>query len=344
MDRKLLRYVARRLLLAVGTVWGVATFVFLLMKAIPGDQAAVAAGAGASPEQIELVRHRLGFDQPVLGQYWSYLIRLVHGNLGTSTFTFRPVTSDLASLLPSTIELVCTSMLLNLFIAVPIGIYAAAKQRGRSDNAIRTMAIFLGAIPIFWFGLLLQYVLAVKLAILPVSGVLSSDYAVGRVTGATTVDSLLAGDWPAFSDAVQHLALPAVTLAIPFMSFVIRVVRSAMITALSADHVTVARAKGVPPAGLMTRHALRNCLSPIVTLLGLQFGWMIGGAVLVESVFSRPGIGNYLTQAVQQKDTFAGLGVVLFTGAIVALMSLTVDLIQLSTDVRVRAIQIGVSA
>lgn len=344
MDARLARYIGRRLVLAVGTVWGVSTLVFLLMKVIPGDQAAVAAGAGATPEQIEQVRHRLGFDQSVPAQYWHYLVRLVHGDLGTSTFTYRPVAADLADALPSTVELVAAAMLLNLLVAVPIGIYAAARENQRPDSVIRVLAILLGAIPLFWLGLLLQYVFSVRLGALPVSGVLSGGIEVSHITGLTTVDALLSGNGEAFLDASAHLVLPAVALAIPFMAFVIRIVRAAMTTALAADFITVAQAKGVSTSRLMIRHALRNCLAPIVNLVGLQFGWMIGGAVLIESVFSRPGIGNYLTQAVQQKDTFAALGVVIFTGAIVAVASLVVDLIQILADVRVRVQQIGARA
>ncbi|MBN9620939.1 MAG: ABC transporter permease, partial [Actinobacteria bacterium] len=215
---------------------------------------------------------------------------------------------------------------------------------GRADGVIRVVAILLGAVPLFWFGLLLQYFLAVKAPIFPVSGVLNAGVQVHKITGFTTLDALLSGNWSGFVDAVEHLFLPALTLAIPFMAFVIRIVRAAMVTALTADHVTVAHAKGVPNRRVLVRHALRNCLAPIVNLLGLQFGWMIGGAVLIESVFSRPGIGNYLTQAIQQKDTFAALGVVVFTGAIIAVTNLVVDVIQLLADVRVRVQQLGVAA
>ncbi|MEV8634112.1 ABC transporter permease [Streptosporangium sp. NPDC051023] len=341
MDRRLMRYLLRRLWLVVLTVWGLATLVFFMIKAIPGDEAQSAAGITATPEQVEVVRERLGLNLPLWGQYLAYLWRLLHGDLGSSIFTFRPVTADLGGALPATIELVAAAVLLNLLVGIPVGMLAAAYERRRPDAAIRLGAIAGGALPLFWLGLILQHLFGARLGLLPISGTQSMGVEVPRVTGLATVDSLLAGDLPAWWDAVQHLVLPAVTLSVPFVAFAVRLVRTSMITALEADHVVMARAKGASPLRVMLQHGLRTCLGPIVTLIGMQTGWMIGAAVLIEGVFGRPGVGAYLTEAVQQKDTFAVLGVVLFTGVTVTLVNLAVDLVQLVSDPRIRAAQFG---
>lgn len=335
----LARYLVRRLLLLLITLWGIVTIVFLMIKAIPGDEAQAAAGVTATPEQVEVVRERLGLDESILHQYAVYLGRLLHGDLGTSIFTFQPVVDDLATLLPYTIELVALAMVINLTVGVPLGVWAAARHQGRTDHSIRLLAIFCGALPTFWLAMIAQSVVGQKLGWVPISGVATVGVEVPRSTGFLTVDSLLAGDMVAFSDALAHLILPAAVLAIPFMSFVIRVVRSSMITALEADHVAAARAKGAPERTILLQHGLRNAVAPVSTLIGLQVGWMLGGAVLVETVFSRPGFGSYLTQAVAHKDTFAVLGMVLVVGILVTFVGLLVDLLQLAADPRVRVLE-----
>jgi peptide/nickel transport system permease protein len=327
------------LVLLATTLWGIVTIVFLMIKAIPGDEAQAAAGVTATPEQVEVVRQRLGLDESVVHQYLVYLGRLFHGDLGTSNFTFRPVTEDLYALLPFTVELVALAMLINLTVGIPLGVLAAARHRSRTDNSIRFTAIACGALPTFWLAMLAQSIVGGKWGLVPISGVATIGVDVPRRTGFLTVDSLLAGNLVAFSDVMAHLVLPAVVLSIPFMSFVIRVVRSSMITALEADHVAAARAKGAPERTVLVRHGLRNAIAPISTLAGLQIGWMMGGAVLVETVFSRPGFGSFLTQSVSHKDTFAVLGLVLVVGVIVTFAGLVVDLVQLLADPRVRTLE-----
>ncbi len=187
-------------------------------------------------------------------------------------------------------------MVINLSVGIPAGIWAAARHRSRVDDSIRLLAIFCGALPTFWLAMIAQSVIGRRMGLVPISGVQSVGTQIPRVTGFPTIDSLLAGDVAAFVDVFSHLVLPAAVLAIPFMSFVIRVVRSSMITALEADHVTAARAKGVPERQVLIQHGLRNAIAPVSTLIGLQVGWMMGGAVLVETVFNRPGFGSYLTE------------------------------------------------
>jgi len=337
--RQLVIYVCRRLALLITTLLGIVTIVFLMIKAIPGDEAQAAAGVTATPAQVEVVRQRLGLDHSVLHQYVDYLGRLIHGDLGTSIFTFQPVAGDLKTMIPYTLELIGLAMLINLCFGLPIGIWAAARHRTKVDNSVRILAIFLGALPTFWLAMIAQSVIGRQLGLVPISGAATVGLTVPRHTGFLTIDSIIAGSPHAFFDAVSHMVLPAAVLAIPFMSFVIRVVRSSMITALEADHVTAARAKGLVEWRVLIQHGLRNAIAPVSTLIGLQVGWMMGGAVLVESVFSRPGFGSYLTQAVSHKDTFAVLGMVLVVGVIVTFVGLVVDIVQLVADPRVRMLE-----
>ena len=332
-------FTAKRLALALLTLCGLATIVFLMIKAIPGDEARVAAGGGAPPEAVEQVRHRLGLDSSVGAQYLRYLGRLVHGDLGTSTSTFRPISQDLLTLLPATVELVFAAMAINLVVGVTFGVLAAAWRDRGPDILSRLSAVLWGGMPIFWVGVMLHYLLGTKLGLFPSTGQLSFGVEVTRRTGAVTLDALVDGDLPAYLDALQHLVLPAAILAAPFCAVTMRTVRSAMLSQLEQEYISVVVAKGASRARVMVRHALRNALVPFLTMLGLQFGWMIGGTVLVENIFTRQGIGSYIVDAVTKKDSFAVLGGVLFIGAVVILASLAVDLLQLILDPRVRAAQ-----
>lgn len=343
MSRPLLRYALRRALHCLGVVWGIATLVFLMIKAIPGDEAQAAAGDTATPAQVEAVRHRLGLDQSVLVQYVKYLGRVIHGDLGTSIVSFRPVRSELAERIPPTLELVGAAMLLNVCVGIPLGMAAAARFRRPTDAGIRVFAIVISAVPIFWLGLMLQSFVGLKLHLLPISGSQSIGTQIPHVTGMPTVDALITGHLSAFWDALRHLVLPAVTLSAGFIGFSIRIARSSVIGTLRSEYATVVRAKGASQARLIGRHAFPNSLAPIVTFTGLQLGWMFSATVLVESIYGRPGIGSYLVDSVTEKDTFAVLGIVLFVGTAVAVTSAVVDLIQLVIDPRVRAAHVGVA-
>ena len=341
MESRMARFIGRRAILAFLTVWAVITIVFVLMKITPGDQAQLAAGAGASPEAVAAVRERLGLDQTIIVQYWQFLNSVIHGDLGTSTLTHQPVSSSLVSVLPHTIQLIAAAMFLNVCIAVPIGIIAGVRSQSRLDGSVRVLAIFLGSLPTFWFGLVLQYLLSVKSNVFPLSGVVSDNLTIADVTGFSFFDAVITLNWVGLSDVSAHLLLPALTLAVSFAGFVVRVVRVAVADVLESDHITAAAAKGASPLRVIVKHVLRRAASPVVSLLGLQVGWMIGGAIIVEGIFGRPGVGLYLLQAVQQKDTFAVLGAVIFVGAIVALMGVLVDLFQILNDAQVRARELG---
>lgn len=331
------RFLLRRLPQTVVSVWGIATVIFLLMKAIPGDPARIAAGRTATPGQVEAARQRLGLDEPLIEQYLGYLGRLLHGDLGTSVVTFQPVTSDLASVLPPTLELVALTMAINLGVAVPLGVIAAVRQGRLADTAIRVIVVLGGGIPVFWLGLMLQYLIGARLGWLPISGKTSYGMESPAVTGFPTLDALLAGNTAGFFDTLAHLVLPAVALSAPFLATVARGIRSSLLGALASDHVVFARAKGGSTRHVVVRHALRSSLTPTLTLLGMQFGWMLGAALLVETVFGLPGVGTYLATSVTSQDTFAVLGAVLVIGVVFVLTNLLVDLAQLALDPRTRA-------
>lgn len=339
--RALATLVAKRVIAAAVTVFILAIVVFLFLKAIPGDEAHVAAGAAATPAQVAAVRHELGLDRPLPDQLWSYLDRLVHGNLGTSVTTHAPVAAGLAQALPETLELVVLAAILMVVITFPAAMYAVLRPDQRGDTATRLGVLLLAAIPTFWLALELQQLLTVQVRAFPVSGVLSPGFTVPRRTGAAMLDSLLAGNIPAFSNAFQHLLLPAFVLMIPFGAALFRALRAELLAVLQREHIVVAQASGISTVRLMLRHALPNAMGPALTVIGIEVGNMVGASVLVEAVFGINGMGSYLTTAVNNDDVFAVLAGVLVIGVIVVCTSLVVDVLQLVRDPRVRLATIG---
>lgn len=333
-------FLLRRLLLTLLTLLGLATIVFVMVKLIPGDEAQIVAGPEASAAQIQLVRERLGLDSPIYVQYLRFVGRLLQGDLGTSLSTFQPVLSDLQKVLPSTIELVLLAMVMNLTVAIPVATIAAARRNGSFDTGARIAAVVLAGMPAFWLALILQYLLGSVWNIFPISGHNSFGMVMPVRTGMTSVDALLAGNLPAFFDALRYLVLPGVSLAVLFSTQIFRALRTSLLGTLQSEFISVARAKGVRPWRLLLRHALPNALSPTITLAGTQIGSMIGGSVMVEIIFARRGIGSYIANAVLLKDTHAVLGAVIFIGTIVCIASFAVDLLQVLLDPRIRATQL----
>lgn len=334
-------FLARRLGLTLLTLVGLATLVFTMVKLMPGDEAQMAAGPDASPAQIEAIRQRLGLDAPVIIQYFSFLGRLARGDLGTSIVTLQPVLADLAKVLPSTLELVFFAMLINLAVAIPAGIVAAHRQGGVFDSVARVAAVMVGGMPAFWLALVLQYLLGSLWRLVPISGQTAFGMASPVVTGAPTLDALLALNFSSFINAMHHIVLPAAVLAALFATQIFRTLRASLLGVLRSDFIMAIRAKGASNGHMLVRHALPNSLNPVLTLSGTQAGAMIGSAVLVETVFARQGIGAYMFNAVAQKDTFAVLGSVMFIGTAVCLVNLVVDLLQVLVDPRIRAAQLG---
>lgn len=332
----MVKFVLQRLAMVPIVLWAVATLVFFMIKLIPGDPARVAAGRNATIEQVEAMREKLGLTKPLFEQYFSFLSQTVQGDLGTSIFTFRPVLVDLMQVLPSSFELVFAAMLINLLIAIPLGIVTALFRGSMTDFGLRLLTLIGATVPVFWLGLVLQYLLGAKLKIVPISGQKPSGAQIERVTGMTTLDSFISGDFILFIQTLQYIALPAFVLSLAFIAVSARTLRSGMINVLDSDYVQLARAKGVSKIRMVFKHALRNAFLPTFTILGMQVGWMLGSTVLVESIFGRQGIGSYATTAVLQKDIFAVISVVLVMGIVVTVLNLLVDIGHKLIDPRLR--------
>ncbi|MDQ4213555.1 ABC transporter permease [Microbacterium capsulatum] len=334
-------FLLRKALSSVITLVGLSVFVFLMVKLIPGDEARVAAGENATAAQVEAVRKSLGLDQPFFLQLLGFFGRLLRGDLGTSITTHIAVTQGIAQVLPQTIELVLLAVIIVVTVVTPLATLSALHRDGPTDFTVKLLVIIGAALPTFWLALLLQYALGTLLGLVPISGRLSRGFNVPTRTGSVVLDSLLAGNPLAAWDGLQHLILPAIVLALPFGAQLYRVMRAELVQVLAREHLTVARAKGVPQRVLVWRHVLPNAIGPGMTLVGIQFGAMVGAAVLVESVFGLVGVGSYLTNAVAQKDTFAVLGGVLVIGVLVVVSNYIVDVLQLVRDPRLRAGQLG---
>lgn len=334
-----LRYLVHKLALMVMTLLGLVVVVFLMVKAIPGDEAQVAAGPEATPEQVQVVRQKMGLDAPVIVQFGHFAWRVVHGDLGVSTSTLQPVLADLTKVFPGTIELVVITLVVSMLVSIPAAVVAATWRDGAFDRVCRVIATAAGGMPAFWLALLAQFLFASRWGLFPISGQLSLDYIVPEVTYMATVDALLAGDFAAFCDALKHLVLPTLALAPFFAAQFFRTLRASLISILESDFIVPVRAKGASFSRIMMKHALPNATGPTITLAGVLLGVMIGSAVLVESVFGRQGVGSYLTNAVEQKDTYAVLGSVLFVGLMVCLTNMLVDIVLLLADPRIRAAQ-----
>lgn len=332
----MLRYLLQRIALGVVVLGGLLIMAFAMTQILPGDPARAAAGRNATAEQVEASRQALGLDQPLITQFFSFVGRVLSGDFGTSVFTHRPILQDIAQVLPSSLELVFSAMVINVLVAVPLGVLAAHRRGRASDAAARLVALVGAALPVFWLGLLLQLLFAVQLGVLPLYGQLGFGEQVTSVTGVVTLDALIVGDFGAFFSALQHLLLPAVTLSASFIAVITRTVRSSMITALDSDFVTLARTTGASELRVVVRHGLRNALIPMSTILGMQLGWMLGATVLVESTFNRTGIGAYMVNAVLQNDLYAVIGSILVIGVVFLVTNLAVDLLQLWINPRLR--------
>jgi dipeptide transport system permease protein len=334
-------FISRKVLGVVVTLFVLASAVFVLLQLVPGDEAVVAAGPGATPAQVERVREQLGLAGGFLPRYWHFLAQLASGNLGTSSVTQGPVSSEIAQALPITAELVVVSILISVAVGVPLAALSAFRATGHGDSGRRFLVVLAAGMPAFWLALMAQWILGDKLRLLPISGTLSTGVSVPAVTGSSLLDSLLAGNLGAFWNAFQHILLPAAVLAIPFIGLIYRILRAEFIRTARRDHVTVARAAGLSNAVLLRRNVLPHVISPLLILVALEFGGLFGGAVLVESVFGRNGLGDMLTNAVAQKDTSTVVGGVLVIGLIVVLANLVVDVVQVLRDPRLRAAELG---
>jgi peptide/nickel transport system permease protein len=330
-------YLVRRFGFVLVVLLGVTIVTFFLARVVPSDPARLLAGPRASSEAVEEIRRARGLDRPLWEQYGSYMHSLSKGDLGTSLVTRRPVTSDLAAFVPATLELVLYSLVAGSLLGVLLGVLSAVRPGSAVDVGGRFAAIGGLSLPNFWVALLLQFAFFVVLRVLPFGGRLDTGVLPPpTVTGLYTVDSLLAGRIDLFVQAGTHLVLPVIALALAEMGLVARVVRASMLEVLGQDYIRSARAKGVAPWRLYRRHALRNALLPAVTVIGLEFGLLLSGTVLVESIFAWPGLGRYMAEAISSSDYNAIMGVTIVVTVGYVLINLIVDLAYAYVDPRVR--------
>jgi peptide/nickel transport system permease protein len=329
-------YLLRRLVLLIPTLFGLTLLTFTISHVVPADPAKLAAGPRASEDMVQTIREQFGLDKSMPEQYLTYLSGLMRGDLGTSILTRHSVTDDLRDRFPATFELVLFAMLLAVVVGIPLGIVAAVKQNRWPDQLSRLFAICSVSIPQFWFGLILQLFLASSLGWLPLSRRLPTlAMPPERVTGMLTVDSLLAGELETFWLALKHLALPVFVLSLGSMAIITRTLRGDLLEVFNQDFTRTARAKGLTENAVLLRHTLRNAFIPSLTMIGLSFGWTLGGTVLVEAVFDWPGIGNYAVEAAATLDFAPIMGVTLLTGVVFILINLVVDLLYGALDPRI---------
>src|SRR5512146_951588 len=333
----LLPYLLRRFVGFVAVMIGISIITFSLSHLVPADPAVVALGDHATDAQIEAFREKYGLNKPVPEQYWIYISGLLHGDLGISLRTRRPVAADLHDFFPATFELSLTALILSILIGIPAGVLSATARNRLPDHIVRIISLIGGSVPIFWLGLILIGFFYGRLGWLP--GGARIDRFIPpppTIPGLYTVDSLLTGNAQAFWSSVKHLILPALALGYFSTAIIARMMRSSMLEVLSQTYVLVARAKGLGQGKVIWRHAARNALIPTVTTIGVTFGSLLSGAVLTETIFSWPGLGRYATSSAISLDFPAVMGVTLLAALIYTITNLIVDVGYHWLDPRIR--------
>ena len=334
----MIKYLLTRLALTVPTFVALMFITFVAIRLVPGDPVEVRVGErGISPERLAEFRKDLGLDQPVWKQFLDYVWALLHGDFGTSVVTNEKVLTEFFTLFPATVELSLAAMLFAVLIGVPAGATAAVKRGSWYDQTLMGISVAGFSMPIFWWGLLLIMLVAERLHWTPVSGRIDLiKYYFEPVTGFMLIDSILSGQKGAFKDALHHLILPMIVLGTVPLAVIARMTRSSMLEVLSEDYVRTARAKGLSPFRVIGLHALRNALIPVVTVIGLSIGSLMAGAVLTETIFSWPGVGKWLIEAIGRRDYPALQGGVMLVSAIVILVNVFVDFLYGVINPRIR--------
>jgi peptide/nickel transport system permease protein len=331
-------YILKRLLSLIPVLLGITLLVFGFLHLIPGDPAVVLLGERATPEQLTAVRSQLGLDKPLPVQYLTFLGNLLRFNLGTSIISGIPIATELRTRWPATFELSLAAMAIALIVGIPAGILAAVRKNRWLDQLTMAGSLLGVSLPVYWLGLLLIYLFAVNLHWLPPSGRLSVEagFTFQPITGFYVLDALLTLNGPLLLDVLSHLVLPALTLGTIPLAILARITRSAMLDTLSQDYIRTAKAKGVPQFRVICQHALKNALLPISTIVGLQFGTLLGGAILTETIFAWPGIGSWIYQGILERDYPVVQGGVVFVAIAFVLINLLVDLSYSFIDPRIQ--------
>ncbi len=331
------QYLLRRLGLTVFTLLGVLVVTFFVSHVIPADPVGAILGPQAPPELIAKIRHELGFDRPVYMQFFIYLKNILRGDLGMSLRTQNPVTEDLRRFFPATLELATTALLIGIFLGIPLGILAAVKKDKWSDHIGRVFSLIGLSMPVFWLGLVLLLIFYYRLDWLPGPGQLDPYlFPEEPITGMLVVDSLLHRDFEIFFDALRHLILPSFVLGYFSTAAIVRVTRSSMLEVMNLEYIQTARAKGLREQIVIYKHALKNAMIPVTTIIGLTYGSLLEGSVLTETVFAWPGLGRYMTSAFLFLDFNAVMGGTLLIALIFSLANLAVDILYVFLNPKIR--------
>lgn len=332
-----LKYIFKRILLIIPILFGISLLTFFISNTIPGDPARLAAGPYADAEVIEELRHKMGLNDPVYEQYGRYISGVIQGDLGMSNYSHQPVIEDVKAYFPATLELTLFSMVITILIGVPFGLISANKKDKIADQATRIIALIGVAMPAFWLGIIFLLFFYLKLGILPGSGRLDTGLSPPeKLTGMYTFDALFTGNWVVFKSALIHLILPGVTQAAITIGMITRMTRSSMLEVLQSNYIRTAYAKGGSESRVLYGHGLRNGMMPVLTLLGMTFGHSLGGSVLVESVFSWPGIGKYAVNAITYLDFPAVMAVTMLIAVLFIIVNLIIDILYHVVDPRLK--------
>ncbi|MDD1796227.1 ABC transporter permease subunit [Enterovibrio makurazakiensis] len=334
----MLQFILKRLGLVIPTFIGITLLTFSLIRMIPGDPIEVMAGErGVSPERHAQLMAELGLDKPLFEQYFIYIGNLLHGDLGNSLITKEPVLKEFMTLFPATMELAFCAALFAILVGLPAGVIAAVKRGTFVDHTVMTVSLTGYSMPIFWWALLLILFFSIGLDLTPVSGRMDdATYWVDEVTGFMLIDSWLSGEEGAFGAAVHHLILPAIALGTIPLAVIARMTRSSMLEVLGEDYIRTARAKGLMPWRVVLIHGLRNALIPVITVIGLQVGILLSGAILTETIFAWPGIGKWLIESIGRRDYPVVQGGILLVATIIILVNLLVDILYGVVNPRIR--------
>ena len=323
----MLAYIIRRILLLIPTLLGISIIIFLMMHITPGDPAELLLGERATEPALEALREHLGLNEPLYVQYGMFLKRLMKGDLGETIWTRQKVWTEVKQRFPATIELSLAAMLISTFLGIILGIISATKQYSVFDYVSMLGALVGVSMPIFWLGLVLMLIFSLNLGWFPMSGRLSVGIDLDTITNFYILDALLTRNWAAFKDTLWHITLPAITLSTIPMAIVARMTRSSMLEVLRQDYIKTAKAKGLSPRVVVLKHALRNALIPVITVIGLMFGILLAGAILTGTIFAWPGVGKWLYDAVLQRDYMVIQGGTLFVAGIFVIINVIVDVL-----------------
>lgn len=333
----MLFFIVRRLLMLIPVIIGLTVIMFAIARLLPGDPVGLAAGPNATQAEIEALAREFGLDRPIWVQYWTYVTGLLQGDLGNSLLTRRPVAADIATYLPATLELVFAAMGFAILVGIPLGIVTAVWRNRWPDYVSQIFAIGAISMPRFFLGLLLQLCFAMWLFWLPLGGRLPIIVIPPPdITGFLTIDSIIAGDGNALLLSLKHMALPAIAMSLSPLATIMRMMRASTIEVMQEDYVMTARALGLPRSKIILKYVARNAVSATLTVIGLYFGWLLGGTVLVETVFDWPGLGLYATKAIVSQDMMPVIGVALVIGLMFVIANLVIDVLYGVVNPKVR--------